>query len=67
MAESQGNGHRGRSKRNSLLEEEINARVFLSEYETSASEMCYKTNIVEWKGASDINEENERLKVSILL
>ena len=41
----------------------MNAKTFLSSYETSASEMCYKSNIAEWRSASDITEENERLKV----
>lgn len=51
-----------RSKR-TIVEDEALAREFLSAHNVKSSEMCYKTNVAEWKFASDITDENERLKV----
>ncbi|XP_046453162.1 angiotensin-converting enzyme-like [Daphnia pulex] len=51
-----------RSKR-SIVEDEALAREYLSAHNVKSSEMCYKTNVAEWRFASDITDENERLKL----
>jgi len=50
----------------STLEEESLARSFLNDLDVAASDMCYRSYIAEWRYASDINDENERLKVSFI-
>lgn len=50
--------------RRSVTEDELNAKAFLAAHDISSSEMCYKSGIAEWRYASDITNENERLKVS---
>lgn len=51
-----------RSKR-TIVEDEALAREYLSAHNDKSSDMCYKTNVAEWRFASDITDENERLKV----
>jgi peptidyl-dipeptidase A/DNA-directed RNA polymerase III subunit RPC1 len=45
------------------VEDEALAREYLSALNDKSSDMCYKTNVAEWRFASDITDENERLKV----
>lgn len=47
----------------STLEEESLARSFLNDLDVTASDMCYRSYIAEWRYASDITDENERLKM----
>lgn len=51
-----------REKR-SVENDEALAKEFLSSHNLRVSDMCYKSNIAEWRYASDITKENERLKV----
>ncbi len=51
-----------RSKR-TIVEDEALAREYLSAHNDKSSVMCYKTTVAEWRFASDITDENERLKV----
>ena len=43
------------------------AHSFLKSLDYDFSKMCYQTNTAEWRFASDINDENERLKVNNVL
>ncbi|KAI9554639.1 hypothetical protein GHT06_019912 [Daphnia sinensis] len=51
-----------RQKR-SVDQDEALAKDFLSSHNLRASDMCYQTSIAEWRYASDITSENERLKL----
>lgn len=49
--------------RESNLGEEERAREFFNKMNVESSQMCYVSNVAEWRYASDITDENERLKV----
>ncbi len=46
-----------------ITEEEAKAIAFLQELNSRASEMCTKSNFAEWRYASDITDQNDKLKV----
>jgi peptidyl-dipeptidase A/DNA-directed RNA polymerase III subunit RPC1 len=47
------------------VQDEAHAREYLSTLDVKSSDMCYKSNIAEWQYASDITDENQRLKVGL--
>lgn len=51
----------------STVQDEAHAREYLSTHDVKSSDMCYKSNIAEWQYASDITDENQRLKVCLFL
>ncbi len=59
-------GFSNEREKRSTAQEELLAKEFLLTHDQTSSEMCYQSNIAEWRYSSDITDENQRLKVCLL-
>ncbi|XP_059351358.1 angiotensin-converting enzyme-like [Daphnia carinata] len=55
------------SLRKSKNDLESEARSYLAELDRSSSQKCYESSVAEWAYATDINDENEKVKLEVSL